>query len=50
MQCCLWFRMVIRMRGPWPKRYGYNLSINFLHNYHYKEFIDESSSPVHYSS
>ena len=30
MQCCLWFRSVIRVRGPWPKRYGYHLSINLI--------------------
>ena len=29
MHCCLWFRSVLRVRGPWPKRYGYQLSINF---------------------
>ena len=23
---CLWFRSVLRVRGPWPKRYGYHLS------------------------
>ena len=28
MHCCLWFRSVFRVRGPWPKRYGYHLSIN----------------------
>ena len=28
MHCCLWFCSVFRMRGPWPKRYGYHLSIN----------------------
>ena len=27
MHCCLWFRSVFRVRGPWPKRYGYHLSI-----------------------
>ena len=27
MQCCLWFRSVIRVRGPWPKHYGYHLNI-----------------------
>ena len=27
MQCCLWFRSVLRAQGPWPKRYGYHLSI-----------------------
>ena len=27
MQCCLWFRSVIRVGGPWPKHYGYHLSI-----------------------
>ena len=27
MQCCLWFHSVLRARGPWPKRYGYHLSI-----------------------
>ena len=26
MHCCLWFRSVFRVRGPWPKRYGYHLS------------------------
>ena len=26
MQCCLWFHSVIRVRGPWPKHYGYHLS------------------------
>ena len=29
MHCCLWFRSVFRVRGPWPKRYGYHLSIIF---------------------
>ena len=28
MHCCLWFRSVFRVRGPWLKRYGYHLSIN----------------------
>ena len=27
MHCCLWFRSVFRVRGPWPKRYGYHLSL-----------------------
>ena len=27
MHCCLWFRSVFRVGGPWPKRYGYHLSI-----------------------
>ena len=27
MHCCLWFRSVFRVRGPWPKCYGYHLSI-----------------------
>ena len=27
MHCCLWFRSVFRVRGPWPKRYGYHLNI-----------------------
>ena len=27
MHCCLWFRSVFRVQGPWPKRYGYHLSI-----------------------
>ena len=27
MHCFLWFRSVFRVRGPWPKRYGYHLSI-----------------------
>ena len=27
MPCCLWFCSVIGVRGPWPKRYGYHLSI-----------------------
>ena len=27
MHCCLWFRSVLLVRGPWPKRYGYHLSI-----------------------
>ena len=27
MHCCLWFRSVFRVRGPWPKRYGHHLSI-----------------------
>ena len=27
MHCCLWFRSVFRVRGPWPKYYGYHLSI-----------------------
>ena len=31
MPCCLWFRSVIWVGGPWPKHYGYNLRIN---NYH----------------
>ena len=26
----LWFRSVFRVRGPWPKRYGYHLSIYYL--------------------
>ena len=30
MHCCLWFRSVFRVRGPWPKRYGYHLSIILL--------------------
>ena len=25
MRCCLWFRLVLH--GPWPKCYGYHLSI-----------------------
>ena len=29
MHCCLWFRLIFRVRGPWPKRYGYHLSIIF---------------------
>ena len=33
MHCCLWFRSVFRVRGPWPKRYGYHLSI--IYNYVY---------------
>ena len=33
MQCCLWFRSVVQVRGPWPKRYSYHLSIN-------DEFVD----------
>ena len=33
MHCCLWFRSVFRVRGPWPKRYGYHLSINNYNNY-----------------
>ena len=31
MHCCLWFRSVFRVRGPWPKRYGYHLSIIYLY-------------------
>ena len=27
---CLWFRSVFRVRGPWPKRYGYHLSIIYI--------------------
>ena len=27
MYCCLWFRSVLRVQGPWPKHYGYHLSI-----------------------
>ena len=27
MHCCFGFRSVFRVRGPWPKRYGYHLSI-----------------------
>ena len=27
MHCCLWFRSVFRVRGPWPQRHGYRLSI-----------------------
>ena len=27
----LWFRSVFRVRGPWPKRYGYHLSIIFIY-------------------
>ena len=27
MHCCLWLRSVFRVRGPWPKRYGYHLNI-----------------------
>ena len=30
MQCCFWFRSVFRVQGPWPKRYGYHLSIIIL--------------------
>ena len=30
MHCCLWFRLVLRMRGPWPKCYGYHLSIYYF--------------------
>ena len=30
MHCCLWFRSVFRVRGPWPKRYGYHLSIIYM--------------------
>ena len=33
MQCCLWFRSVLRVRGPWPKRYGYHLSIIYIYIY-----------------
>ena len=29
MHCCLWFRLVFRVQGPWPKRYGYHLSIYY---------------------
>ena len=32
MHCCLWFRSVFRVRGPWPKRYGYHLSIIYTNN------------------
>ena len=31
MHCCLWFRSVFRVRGPWPKRYGYHLSIIYIY-------------------
>ena len=31
MHCCLWFRSVFRVRGPWPKRYGYHLSIIYYY-------------------
>ena len=34
MHCCLWFRSVFRVRGPWPKRYGYHLSIIYLMKEH----------------
>ena len=30
MHCCLWFRSIFRVRGPWPKCYGYHLSIYYL--------------------
>ena len=30
MHCCLWFRSVFRVRGPWPKCYGYHLSIIYI--------------------
>ena len=33
MHCCLWFRSVFRVRGPWPKRYGYHLSIIYMQHY-----------------
>ena len=33
MHCCLWFRSVFRVRGPWPKRYGYHLSIIYIFFY-----------------
>ena len=33
MHCCLWFRSVFRVRGPWPKRYGYHLSIIYITRY-----------------
>ena len=32
MHCCLWFRSVFRVRDPWPKRYGYHLSIIYINN------------------
>ena len=35
MHCCLWFRSVFRVRGPWPKRYGYHLSIIYIYIYIY---------------
>ena len=31
MQCCLWFRSVFWVRGPWPKRYSYHLSIIYMY-------------------
>ena len=31
MHCYLWFRSVFRVRGPWPKRYGYHLSIIYIY-------------------
>ena len=31
MHCCLWFRSVFRVRGPWPKPYGYHLSIIIIY-------------------
>ena len=33
MQCCLRFRSVLRARGPWPKCYGYHLSIIIIKKY-----------------
>ena len=36
MHCCLWFRSVFRVRGPWPKSYGYHLSIIII--FHVRPF------------
>ena len=39
MHCCLWFRSVFRVRGPWPKRYGYHLSIIIIKSEHVRTGI-----------